>query len=195
MENEIKAVFIDVETTGLDHKKNGLLQLSGMVGKIVGKYFVQEESFDFRIRPLKNDLIEDKALEVNKVTKEELLQYPPAELVYGQFTNLLSNYCDKYDKNDKMFFVGYNARFDYDFCRSWFEKLNDKYFGSYFFFPPIDVMNLAIFDLIKERNLLPNFKLGTVCNHYGLNTNSETLHNADVDIRLTIDLFIKLLNK
>ena len=195
MSKEIKAVFIDTETTGLNHLKNGLIQLSGSVCTIKDIEIVEHENFDYKIRPLSADIIEDRALEVNKVTREQIESYPSAGEVYQKFVGMLGNYCDKYDKTDKFFFIGYNARFDYDFCRSWFEKLSDKYFGSWFYFPPIDVMNSAIVELMKERHLLENFKLGTVCNHFGITVKAENLHDADVDIKLTQELFKKIINK
>lgn len=192
MREEIKAAFIDVETTGVNHFKNGLIQLSGSICSLKGSEIIEHESFNYKIKPLPNDVIEDKALEVNKVTRDQLEGFPHASQIYANFINMLGNYCDKFDRSDKIFFIGYNSRFDYDFCRSWFEKLNDKYFGSWFYFPPIDVMNLAIVALIKERHLLENFKLGTVCNYFGINVDSSELHDADVDIKLTQELFKKL---
>ena len=192
MKEEIKAAFIDVETTGVNQYKNGLIQLSGTICTLAEHRIIEQEDFNYKIKPLPSDVIEDKALEINKVTRDQLEGFPHASQVYNSFTSMLNNYCDKFDRSDKLFFIGYNARFDYDFCRAWFEKLNDKYFGSYFFFPPIDVMNLAITQSIKERHLLENFKLGTVCNHFGINVDSESLHDADVDIKLTIELFKKL---
>lgn len=33
----------------------------------------------------------------------------------------------------------------------WFEKSRDKYFGSWFYFPPIDVMGMAAVHLISRR--------------------------------------------
>lgn len=189
----IKEVFIDVETTGTNHRENGIIQIAGSVCFSNEDNSLEEkETFNFNLAPFDTDKIEDKALQVNGVTREQLATYPEPHEVYGQFVQLVSKYCDKFNREDKMFFIGYNARFDYDFMRSWFEKCGDKYFGSFFFFPPIDVMNLAIVDLIKTRHLLPNFKLGTVADHYGITTEGA-LHDADVDIELTKRIFLKLI--
>lgn len=110
-----------------------------------------------------------------------------------ELTTLLGKYIDKYDRNDKYHFIGYNARFDADFVRKLFEKNGDQYFGSWFWFPPIDVMNLAAVDLLKLRNTLPNFKLATVIEKYGIKSEEEKeLHDAYTDVRLTQKLFNKL---
>lgn len=191
---KFKKVFIDVETTGTDHKKNGIIQIAGTISFFTEEGLSDMESFNYNVAPFLDDVIEDKALEVNKVTREQIVSYPKAEEVYRELTALFDKYCDRYDKQDKMFFIGYNSRFDYDFMRSWFEKNSNVYFGSYFFFPPIDVMNLAIVDLIKHRHLLPNFKLGTVAEHYGINTEGM-LHDADVDVELTKRIYMKLITK
>ena len=72
------------------------------------------------------------------------------------------------------------------------EDHGDMFFGSFFFFPPIDVMNTAIFNCIRQRHLLPNFKLGTIAKHLGMDMVGD-LHDAMVDIRLTADIFFKFL--
>jgi DNA polymerase III epsilon subunit-like protein len=87
--------------------------------------------------------------------------------------------------------VGYNARFDADFIRSFFEKCGDQYFGSWFWFPPIDVMNLALIKLMDKRATMPNFKLATVANVLGLEPEGR-LHEAHADIRLTQQIFNNL---
>jgi len=188
----IKLVFTDVETTGLDRNANGIVQIAGSVCFLNDDNSVEEkESFNFNVAPFPFDKVEDKALEVTGLTREQIAAYEKPLNVYSKFAGVVNKYCDKYNKQDKLFFVGYNARFDYDFMRTWFEKCGDKYFGSYFFSPPIDVMNIAIVNLIKKRHMLLNFKLGTVAEHYGI-TSEGMLHDADVDIELTKRIFIKL---
>lgn len=137
--------------------------------------------------------MEDAALEVNGKGKSEIMLYEAPGLVYKSFISMLGKYCDKFNKEDKLFFTGYNARFDYDFMRAWFNKCGDKFFGSWFYFPPIDVMNQAIIKLIQLRHTLPNFKLKTVTEHFGIVPTGD-LHNALTDIDITEQLFLKLFN-
>ena len=185
-----KLCFIDTETTGTDPLKNGLIQLAGLI-EIDGQ---EKESFNFHLQPFLNDTIEENALMVNKTTKEELKSFQEPEEVYSDFSKILGMYVDKYNRNDKFFFVGYNARFDADFVRSFFEKNNDKYFGSWFWFPPIDVMNLAIVRLLQQRATMVNFKLGTIAIELGLKPEGD-LHDALTDIRLTKQIFYSLIKK
>jgi len=78
--------------------------------------------------------------------------------------------------------------------RSWFEKCGDKYFGSFFYFPPLDIMNIAIWNLIRKRRTLPNFKLETVANHLGVTAEGD-FHDAMKDILITKNIFVKYLNQ
>ncbi len=188
----IKLCFIDVETCGLDAKKNGVIQIAGQISFLDDK-IEDKESFNYKLRPFPDDIVEDKALEVNGVTKEQIENYPQPQDIYREFVKLLSAFCDKYNRQDKLFFVGYNARFDYDFMRAWFEKNGDQYFGSFFFFPPMDVMNIAIFKMIEQRHLLPNFKLETVANHLKVTAEGD-FHDAMKDIIVTKEIFLKYLD-
>jgi len=183
-----KLCFIDTETTGLNPKSNGLIQLAGSI-EIDHEV---KENFNWFVKPLPSDIVEDKALEVNGITREQMAGFPGAREIYNRFTLLLSKYVDKFEKSDKFQFIAYNARFDYDFMRAWFEKLGDKYFGSWFFFPPIDVMNLAATSLYKSRGEMKNFKLLTVAEHVGIETSEEEAHDAMYDINLTKELYRRI---
>lgn len=188
-----KLCYTDVETTGLDHKRNGLIQMAGSIYYLEGENYEKKEEFNFKIKTFEADEIADQALVVNKITREEIALYPDPKQVHSEFNSLLDKYVDRYNKADKLFFVGYNARFDYDFVRSFYEKCNDKYFGSFFFFPPVDVMNYAIVHLMEKRHELPNFKLATVADYFGVKPEGD-LHDAFVDIEITRLIFEKLLN-
>jgi len=190
-----KLCFIDTETTGLDPQKNGLIQIAGkliLLGANNENILDDVFSFNYKVKPFSGDIIEDQALSVNKTTKEEIATFTEPNVIYHQFSDELCKYVDKYNKADKFFFVGYNARFDYDFMRAFFEKNDDRYFGSFFFFPPLDVMNIAIWNLIRERKTLPNFKLETVANYLGI-TMDGGFHDAMKDIQITIEIFLKYL--
>ena len=195
-----KLCFIDVETTGTDAKRNGILQIAGEIILLEGlttgtdkkHNYEVVDSFNFNVKPFATDVIEDKALEVNKITREQIHTFENPSASYQGIMNIFCKSVDKYNKKDKYFFVGYNARFDYDFMRAWFEKNGDKYFGSFFYFPPLDVMNAAMWNMIRERKTLPNFKLETVANNLGI-TLEGNFHDAMKDIQITKEIFFKFL--
>ena len=182
-----KLCFIDTETTGTDPKTNAIIQLAG----IICKDDIEVATFNFHIAPFEKDMVDDKALAVSGITREQLVTFEMPHIIHQQFSEILGQHVDKFNRQDKFFFIGYNARFDADFVRSWFEKCGDQYFGSWFYFPPIDVMNLAIVKLMDRRAAMKDFKLATVSETLGLKPEGD-LHDAMTDIRLTRQLFNKL---
>lgn len=182
----MKLLFFDLETTGVNPGKNGIHQISGKI-VIDG---VEKESFDFHVQPNPKAIIEDEALKVANVTREQVMAYPPMSQVYDEFVAMLGKYVDKYNKKDKFFLVGYNnASFDNPFLRGFFLQNGDKYFGSWFWSNTIDVMVLASAYLATRRPEMENFKLSTVAKTLGIEVTDGDLHNAMYDIDLTKAIF------
>lgn len=180
----MKLIYLDTETDGLDPKKNSIVQLAGII-RVNG----QEEEFDFKMAPWPGRESDPEALAVSGRTVEEVKAYPPAPEVFRLFIALLSKYVDRYAKKDKFFCLAYNARFDDDFLRAWFEAMGDKYYGSWFWTPALDVMQLAAFYLMRERPDLPNFKLATVAKAVlGIDPPEGSYHDAMFDIKAARDI-------
>lgn len=167
----MKLLFFDLETTGTNPGKNGIHQISGEI-VIDG---LTKEKFDFKVRPNPNALIEQQALDVAGVTREQILAYLPMDEIYRQFVAMLGKYVDKYKKTDKFFLVGYNnASFDNQFLRGFFLQNSDQYFGSWFWSNSIDVMVLASNKLAERRAEMENFKLSTVAKFLGIEVTTTT---------------------
>lgn len=182
----MKLLFFDLETTGTNPGKNGIHQISGEI-VING---VTKEQFDFHVQPNPKAIIEEEALNVAGVTREQVLAYPEMGEVYSNFVALLGKYVDKYDKKDKFFLVGYNnAAFDNQFLRGFFLQNGDNYFGSWFWSNSIDVMVLASEHLTERRAEMENFKLSTVAKFLGVSVSDDSLHNALYDIKLTRKIY------
>lgn len=179
----MKYLWIDTETGGVDCKVNPILQISGII-EIDG---IEKENFDFKVKPFEGQKVTKEALEVTGFTVEQIKSdFEEPEKVYADLIGILEKHISKYNKKDKFTFIGYNSRFDMDFLRAFFENNNDKYFGSWFFFPPIDVMNLSAYSLANSRDKLTNFKLQTVFEALGLILPSNlTWHDAKADILAT----------
>lgn len=195
----IKLCFVDCETTGLDSNANGLIQLSGEIGywNDENYHYDQRDVFDYFIRPFPGDVIEPAPLKVNKLTVEEIQGFTPPLTVYEEFKDILENHINRYSKTDKFFFIGYNAGFDWRFCWDWFKKCGNTYFGAYFHYPYLDIMEMAAIDLISVRHSLKNFKLGTIAEYYGIMEPGEAdkLHDSAFDIATTKKIFFHLLKK
>lgn len=179
----MEKIFIyDLETTGLNPGQHGIHQISGMI--IIDG--IVKERFDFKVRPFDSDEIEQAALDIAGVTKEQIMKYPTAVDVYSQLQRMLRKYINKFNSKDKMHLMGFNNRkFDDLHFREWFTKNGDKYFGSWFWSDSIDVMVLASYHLRGVRNLMTDFKLKTVASTMGIVIDEMKLHDAMYDIELT----------
>lgn len=187
----MKKFFIDVETTGTDHNKHALVQISGII-EIDGE---EKERVDLNSRPMKGQFVSQEALKVIGKTTQELRAYPEASETYRIFTEIMGNYIDKFDRTDKFWFIGYNSRFDEGFVRRWFGLNGDEYFGSWFYWPAIDVTNLAAIHFMHNGGRPDSFKLMSVASALGIEVDENKAHDAMYDIEITRDIYNKLTRK
>lgn len=195
-----KLFFFDLETTGLKYWKNGIHQISGAI-MIDGEI---KEKFNFKVKPHKDCVIEDEALEVAGVTREQIALYPEMSVVYGKIISMLSKYVDKFKKTDKMYLVGFNnSGFDNNFFRAFFtqnaktdkEREYGNYFGSWFWADTHDVMVFASNYLRMKRTQMDDFKLKSVAKAVGIEVDEEKLHDAAYDIDLTMQIYDRVVIK
>ena len=182
-----KLCFLDLETTGVDKELSAIHQISGII-EIDGK---EIESFDFKVRPFDGAEFSEEAMLKGNVTKELLMTYPEMSEVFPKLQAVLGRHCNKFDKKDKYHIVGYNIlSFDTQFLRKFYDRCNDKYFGSWFWSGGIDVLSLAEQALLEERCEMENFKLETVAKVLlSENIDSTKTHTADYDIKITRDIY------
>jgi DNA polymerase III alpha subunit (gram-positive type) len=182
-------LFLDLETTGVNRELNNIWQMSGIVTTGPELQYRILDAFDWKFTPFQGPC-EIEALEKGGVTMESLAALPlNANEAYNSLIQLLSKYCDRYNKKDKIQLVAYNAQFDSEFLREFFKKMNDNYYGSWFWTPPICVMQAAAWQLVEERPKLPNFQLSTVCVAAELGWDDTKAHDARYDIFKTYELF------
>lgn len=180
-------MYFDVETTGLDPVKNGIIEFAAIFEE-GGK---EVERFHIKINPSTYDKpvgIDEVALKVNKTSLSDLARYPHSK---DGFQKLLSA-LNRISGTSKMIPVGYNSgNFDIPFLKAWFEDNGEDY-GNWFHYKDIDV-----FALVKVLKYFKKFqtkddKLETVCKHFGIEIDA---HNAMSDIEATRELFKVLEDK
>jgi DNA polymerase III subunit epsilon len=187
----MKKIFIDVETTGVNPRMNGIWQVSGCV-EIPGQDL---KWFNFILNPPESlnhwddrakELFEQQAKHKQYNLEKDGLTYP---VFHKIFTSEILAAVDRYNKHDKFFFIGYNSSFDDAMMRALFDYCGDRYYGSFFAWPSIDVAVLAAERLGDELLKMPNVKLNSMAARLGITVDQSKLHDAQYDIELTRDMY------
>ena len=182
-------LFFDVETTGLDHRVNGIHQLAGIImidGVIVDK-------FEYFIRPFAGCEIDSRALEVSNTSYLGLYDYPEEKESFLNFKHKMDDFKAYITPslNERFFLAGWRSpEFDNKFLEALFERNDAKDdFKSFFWSNPIDVKVLATQFLLKERPKMASFSLVSVAKHLGVKVNDVLLHTAYYDAYLTRKIY------
>ena len=182
-----KVLWLDVETTGLDCKKHGLREV-GFIIEIDG---VEVDKGVFKINPFtyttKDVVIDDYALEISKVSIEDLESYDRVSYCFKELMKKLVKYVNVNDKNDCFVIAGYNVAFDIGFIKEWFKEmgLQDSYIDL-FHYKSLDVFSIVFALRHIGLNSAENDKLETMCNYFGIGIEA---HNALSDIEATKKLY------
>lgn len=174
----INILVIDCESGGLDPKKSAMLQLA-MIPIIDG---VVKDPFVSHVRPHKGSDIQDGALKVNNINREDLDTFPTIE----EFTKSMLEFVDQFDC--KFYLRAHNAQFDKDFLYHFMSRqgLHGEYIKR--FRPELQcTLEKAKKVFAKERKKPANFKLGTLCEWFGIKL--ENAHEALSDAEPLIPLW------
>lgn len=182
-----KVLWIDVETTGTDPEKHGIVQIAGLVeinGEVV-------EEFDIHTKPLPEDLIEFSVIDAVGLDLLAIREYPGPDKALKNLLTILDKYIVKFDKTDKFHPAGYNVKFDLDFLWQFCRKMEFRYFHSYVDHFAIDVYAvtryLAGFGMVEAESL----KMAHVY-EVMIGKPLENAHDALADIKATRELAYEL---
>ena len=182
-----KVLWLDVETTGLDCRKHGLREV-GFIIEIDG---VEVDKGVFKINPFtyttRDVEIDDYALEISKVSIEDLESYDRSSYCFKELMKKLVKYVNVNDKNDCFVIAGYNTAFDIGFIKEWFKEMGllDSY-KDLFHYKSLDVFSIVFALRHIGLNSAENDKLETMCNYFGIEIEA---HNALSDIEATKKLY------
>jgi DNA polymerase-3 subunit epsilon len=183
MEFPNRIVYVDLETTGLCEKKNGIIQIA-CIYEVAGE---EVERFSSLVSPASVDEISDQALERNGRNIKEIYQYPCAIEVAAKFVNFLSKYIQPYTKEDKAYFCAYNAEFDFKFLHTFLRRYTQLSLGNFCWGYKLDPFMMAIYMRAVGMLHTPNLQLPTLTAHF--NIPHANKHDAVSDIEAARELF------
>ncbi len=186
----MRKLWIDVETTGLNPYKNGVVQIALLVenekGKIVDK-------LELTMCPFESVVIDDKALAINGRTIKEIMNFQSEEKAFKKLLSFLSKQMLK--DNTRFSFSGYNSPFDMKFVQALFYRNTKVGFNKFFNFYDVDTYAFVkIFDLWGTLDGRRCKKLGAICDTFGIEFKGKA-HDAMVDIKATRKLHNKIVKK
>ncbi len=175
----MKLCYLDTETTGLDANVNDIIQIAGII-EIDGQI---EDKFEFLMRPFDGGRVDDKALQVNKRTRQEIAAFENPQIQLGMFQSLLARYVHPDIYTDCFLMVGHNVEFDKNFIQAWFRKAGQgSNYRKFFDYKVVDTYPL-IFTLDQVFKFgLKNHKLETIAQFFGIPIQA---HDAMADITAT----------
>lgn len=182
----MKIFWFDLETTGLNPEKHGLIQL----GCLIDEDGEIKDKFEIKIKPFKLDLMTKGAFKKTGISIKDLKTFVEPIQAIQIFENFMDKYVNRYDRTDKFIMAGKNIQtFDIPFLRKFFEKCDNPYFGSWFHNMSIDI-NTIIAEAIFYYGLnLENYQLKTLCEVFDIDLDA---HDAMSDIIATRKLYYKL---
>jgi DNA polymerase III epsilon subunit-like protein len=134
-----------------------------------------------------------KALSVNRKTKEEILAAPDQKIVWNQFVAWVNRFNPKRNFFGAPIACGKNIRrFDYEFMHV-LNELHCPNGKKQLLFNRIDIdLEDFIFSWFENDNEFPNMKMDTLREYFGMS--ADGAHDALVDVRQTGELVMKFLN-
>lgn len=158
-------VMFDVETTGLSAQNDRIIEFAGVHYHVDENFkFTEVDSFNTYINPER--LIPEKITEITGITDATVADAPTESEIAEKIIEFCGNTTA----------IGYNIDFDVRFISA----MRERVFGLKYQPVMIDCLKMARDSLCNED--LPNKKLGTVANFFGIEFDA---HSAYQDIYAT----------
>lgn len=175
-------ICFDTETTGLQNSCN-LLTAHFIV---LNKNLELIDSLDLKIKyPFYT--VYAKALEVNKINLVEH-DKDPQSLFISDANLKLTNFLQKNRGQFRYIPVGHNINFDIQFIKS-SKLLSEEDYTKYMSSNHLDTLTIANF--LKMSGFLPStqpLNLTSLCKFLNISIDTNSTHNAEYDIKMTIEL-------
>ncbi len=135
-------IYIDLETTGLHPKNNGIISISYIVTSKSNKILSENTIY---MNP--NKEISPEALSYNRFTEEQIAGFQSSEDAYKQLMSELST-------EQGYTLIGFNSdAFDVPFIKQWFiDNKRPKQFAKLFGYKQIDIFKAVLW--LQNSNLI-----------------------------------------
>ena len=167
-------VFVDLETTGLDVERHGIIEIGGIF-ETDGKR--QPEDFQALANPGEVEFT-NEAAQVHQISREAIAAAPPLEAILRQFDSRCA---------DEAILSGWNTKFDEAFLYKAYQRYGIPWRFDYHIF---DVWSL--YKRLQLLGILPaevHLGLGTIAKHYNIIRDGEDHHRALTDAEWTWRLY------
>jgi len=104
-----KIFYFDVESSGLDSKRNDILSLAYLIE--INKEIV--ETGELFMQPFNYNTINAKALEVNKLSIAQIKEFPTPQETHIELVKLFDRHIDKFNKNFETEIGGTHERINF----------------------------------------------------------------------------------
>lgn len=170
--NDKRIIFIDVETTGLDHRKGHRIIEIGAVAMENNQVLSEYQSLIHVDIPIPRHVSK-----VHGITNEMLIGQPEPENVFPDIKNFMAD----------SILVAHNAKFDIGFLRSEFNRLKLSFNNQIF----------CTLEISRRRYpCLPNYKLETIYRHLvGTLPADAQRHRALADARMVAAIWLAMEGK
>lgn len=190
----------DFETSSADKNTCQVLQIGAA---IIDRWNLNIiDTFNCLAKPDDMDAVEDEALQINRLKREDLAKAPDIKIVWGQFVN----WVNKHNKSKGPLntfrapipagynIIGYDMPIVQRYCKkygSWDEKRKEqKIFNQ---LHKIDLMDHMFF-WTENNDTIKSLKLTSVCEWMGFTKDDvENAHDALQDVLNTSKIIIRLL--
>ncbi len=186
-----ETVYVDIESAGLEFIRP-IIQIAAIA---VDSSLDELESLELKIR-FNEANADPKSLSKNKydprIWKREAMDRREAARTFARFLRRHARF-EVRSENGKRFklaqLAGHNAeRFDGPFLHAWSRRQRVFCPARYMTFC---TKQKALWLFEQDKSLTPpsNFKLGTLCEYFGVRLRKDEAHDALNDVRATVELY------
>jgi DNA polymerase III epsilon subunit-like protein len=187
----MKFLWVDTETTGLDPVKNEIIQIAALL-ECTEKQIAQE--FISYIKPTNFNCIDKEATKTHGISIKKMKTFPLSSVVYSNFKEILYKWVDPMNKETRITLGGQNVTFDSMFIDEFFKRNEDTYWRAFITPGVFDLKNLTLqYELFHNKKIFDSYKLSRVCEILGVKL--KKAHDAFSDISATRKCCLKIWNE